>query len=107
MTFEQTRSILLRELAAIEGVIPTVQWFVFGSFSRNDPNFEDIDLYAVAANLGQAIQVRKKVTERLGGVLPVHLTVCTQEEEKELNFIENQTCIPLDCVFIEHRIVEV
>lgn len=80
---------LKKDLLAIG--IPDVEWFLFGSFLRGKRAPSDIDLLALCKDHRVAISVR----ENLSGLVikfPIHLLVVTKDEERDLNFIEEQAC---------------
>lgn len=67
---------------------PNSEWYIFGSFSRSDERFTDIDILVISDDKN----IRRECKKNLLNIY-FHLTICTREEERELSFIEEQNCI--------------
>jgi predicted nucleotidyltransferase len=62
------------------------KWFLFGSLLNGKGPIHDVDLLAVVPNDRGAVQLRKVAADHLK-FNPIHLTIMTQDEEKEMNFV--------------------
>jgi predicted nucleotidyltransferase len=93
-----TREERLIQLIALGRALPLEGVYVFGSWLRGQ-NPRDLDLLLVydpvKCNNQQITDLRRSLSEaspRLTG-LPAHITALTIEEERELSFIRNYSCI--------------
>jgi predicted nucleotidyltransferase len=67
------------------------QIYGFGSYFRNDKHYQDIDLLIVYTQLDE-LELIKNLSKELINSYPIHLTIMSQEEEKEVNFIYRYYC---------------
>lgn len=62
-----------------------VEWFLFGSFLNDDAS-SDIDLLAITTE-GECMKLIRMKVEEILLSFPVELTIMSQAEEAELNFV--------------------
>jgi predicted nucleotidyltransferase len=69
-------------------------WYLFGSSRQGFANASDIDLVVVCKTNSIADAIRRTVdVDQL--TRPIHLTILTESEEAEMNFVEKRGCIPI------------
>lgn len=74
---------------------PNIRWYLFGSLLRQEAMPSDVDLLIVYQYGGEAKELRM----RLGKMclyLPIDLLLLREDEEKELNFVAEQSAM---CIF--------
>ena len=74
------------EARAVSSRFPGSDWYLFGSSARNPEHAGDIDLLIVHDGTLESTRLRTELAD-LCMVLPLHLTILTHAEERELNFI--------------------
>lgn len=76
---------------------PRATVFGFGSFFRADANFHDVDLLVVhddnsAPSCRLAISCKQYLVE---GVSAAHVTMLSENEERQLNFVQTSSAVEL------------
>jgi hypothetical protein len=71
---------------AVSRQFPGSDWYLFGSSVHNPEHARDIDLLIVHDDTIDATGLRGALAD-LCRSLPIHLTILTQSEEKELDFV--------------------
>lgn len=67
-------------------------WYLFGSASTEASNASDIDLVIVCQSHAMADAIRRTIdVDQLKH--PIHLSILTEEEEREIHFVERQRCV--------------
>ncbi len=73
-------------------LIGPASWYLFGSARRHSENISDIDLLIVCKSHEMADAFRGAVNiDAL--VRPIHLSILTEAEERELDFVNQQDCL--------------
>jgi predicted nucleotidyltransferase len=85
--FQFLRVLLLQAMESS----PESRWYIFGSFSRGDPEYKDIDVCVICANDRDAQLIRSSC-DNLCSSLPIDLIILTEIEECALHFIESENC---------------
>ena len=79
------------EIRRITATLPTVRWYVFGSFLASDAVPSDIDLLAVHPSDVDSQLIRKEAAG-LCAHLPIHLLIMNHDEQQQLDFVASQHC---------------
>ena len=69
-----------------------VKIFVFGSILSDKLWPSDIDVLVIYDDIGDACQIRK-LLQKAGPNLPLHIICISSVEEAELQFVSGQNCI--------------
>lgn len=80
------------EVSRISASLPTVEWYLLGSFVANHPASSDIDILVVHPATVDARTVRAE-TRALCAQLPIHLLIMNEDEQRQLDFITSQRCV--------------
>jgi predicted nucleotidyltransferase len=99
---ESTRRRSLKRLCSIISKVPIEGAYLFGSWPRSsDPH--DFDLLLVydrrLCSQEQMIALRRKIRMSAPEIfgLPAHVVSLTIEEEEEVQFIQAEQCVRLEC----------
>ena len=82
---------ILNKLSELSIHHPAIRWYGFGSFFRSRCSFNDIDLLAISPTDWDTNSIRSSLHDLLM-IWPIHLTIMTEAEEAETNFVTNQEC---------------
>ncbi|WP_038931923.1 hypothetical protein [Bradyrhizobium japonicum] len=85
-------------ISAIEGLalktnadVGDARWYIFGSAQQRFSDAVDIDILVVCETDSAADAIRRTVdVDQFGR--PLHLSILTQVEEAEVQFVQNQAC---------------
>jgi predicted nucleotidyltransferase len=91
MTNSELLERLRSEVVSIGQEVPNTTWFLFGSAALGAPAPSDVDVLVLCSGDEEAMAVRYRLADACLR-FPLHLLVLTQEEERELDFIETQSC---------------
>lgn len=94
MKREEIVALLKQEAAHIAEKVPDAVWYLFGSMLTRDATAADIDVLILYSADNDANTIRRNLA-RLCLSLPLHLFLVSQQEERELNFIETQRCLQI------------
>ncbi len=90
MDLEEIKTDLRSIQKKLESKIEKLDCLIFGSILRNSTMANDVDILLIYKNQNQ-IPIIKQEFKSLETMYPLHLNYFTFEEEKELNFITEQT----------------
>jgi predicted nucleotidyltransferase len=82
---------LVREAHRVALRFPSSRWYVFGSWSRGEAEFDDIDLLIVYPEGINSQELRGELKGLLFS-MPVDLYLLQEAEEREFNFVAAQQC---------------
>jgi predicted nucleotidyltransferase len=82
---------LVLEARRIAEKFHAVRWYAFGSWSRGEQDYEDIDVLIVYGDGIDSEEIRSELRD-LCLSLPVDLYLFHEHEEQELSFIAGQHC---------------
>lgn len=91
MKFDEVVSHLRVQAIAIEGEGICARWYIFGSATRKFSSAADIDVLIICSVDHHTIAIRQALC-RSCMLLPLHLTILSDAEEHELQFVEKQNC---------------
>jgi hypothetical protein len=94
MTALAIMDLLAAHLADLDLESQGTSLYLFGSALADAASAEDIDLLAVYGANVDSVALRVRMLT-LCLRLPIHLLLMSREEEKELDFISKQQCIPV------------
>jgi hypothetical protein len=89
-------SVVRSEMARIVELVPRSKWYLFGSIISNKCPVSDIDLLVVCENFTDCAKVRSGLAA-VCAEFPIHLLLMTQVEEAEVNFIEGEQALEIEC----------
>lgn len=79
------------EASRLSGRFRGMRWYAFGSWSRDDADFEDIDVLVVYGDGIDSEAVRSEL-RGLRLSMPLDLYMFHESEETQFKFIEGQEC---------------
>lgn len=77
--------------AMLSDRVPTARWFAFGSSLTDAPLPSDVDIAVVCQTHEETACVRQAL-EPLSYEFPLDLVLLTENEDRELRFIESLPC---------------
>lgn len=82
---------LIFEAHRIAEKFPAVRWYTFGSWSRGERDYADVDVLIVYSDGIDSTKIRNELKD-LSLSLPLDLYLFHEQEEQELTFIAGQNC---------------
>lgn len=86
---------LVAEAERIAARFQDVRWYVFGSWARGEPAFNDVDVLIVYGGTVESQALRGEL-RALCLSMPLDLYLFHEDEEKEFSFVSGQSC---RCIF--------
>lgn len=73
---------------------PNATWYLFGSALVDPQGAKDVDVVVIVSSDQHGRKIRENLSVECR-LLPVHLLILTEDEERELDFINAQHCVQL------------
>lgn len=91
MNINHLRKQIKNEAQSLSKMVPALSWYMFGSSLKDVTRAKDIDILIIYQQPHETVSIRKHLQELLIS-LPIHLTLLSEKEEFQLQFVRMQGC---------------